>query len=170
MKRMCAWCKRELADTPAESGAMMPVSHGLCSKCADKIISQTSGDVGEFLEYLDAPVYLVDCDVKILATNRAGRQYVAKPLSAIRDQLCGDVIDCVNADLPGGCGKTEFCAACAIRNSVTQTLATGMDLKGVAVLQERKAIHGVRTVRFHVSTEKIGPFVFLQIDRRAKSD
>ncbi len=145
---------------------MMPVSHGMCKECADKVISQTSGAVGEFLECLGAPVFLVDDDARILAANRRGREYVGKPLSAIRNQLCGDAMDCVNADLPGGCGKTESCAACAIRNSVTHTLATGTDLKGVAVVQEKKTTRGVRAVPFRVSTEKIGPFVFLQVDRR----
>jgi hypothetical protein len=79
------------------------------------------------------------------------------------------VIECVNADLPGGCGNTEFCAACAIRNSVTHTLHTGRDLRGIAVLQQRKTTHGIRTVQFLVSTEKVGPFVFLQVDRRART-
>jgi PAS domain-containing protein len=171
MKRTCAWCKRELSDATAEYDSKMPVSHGMCSECADRVISQASdAAVGEFLESLDAPVFLVDDDVKILAANRRGREFAGKPVSEIRDQLCGDVIDCVHADLPGGCGKTEYCAACAIRNSVTHTLATGSDLKGVAVLQERKTTHGIRTVPFLVSTEKIGPFVFLQVDRRARTD
>ncbi len=123
MKRTCAWCKRELSDTTAESDSKMPVSHGMCSECA----------------------------------------------AEIRDQLCGDVIECAHADLPGGCGKTEFCAACAIRNSVTQTLATGRDLRNIAVLQQRKTTHGIRTVPFLVTTEKVGPFVFLQVDREART-
>jgi PAS domain-containing protein len=141
----------------------------MCSECADRIISRESEAVGEFLESLNAPVFLVDDDVKILAANRRGREFVGKPLSEIRDQLCGDVIECAHADLPGGCGKTEFCAACAIRNSVTQTLATGRDLRNIAVLQQRKTTHGIRTVPFLVTTEKVGPFVFLQVDREART-
>jgi hypothetical protein len=71
MKRTCAWCKRELSDTTAEYDSKMPVSHGMCNECADRVISQVSDAVGEFLESLDAAVFLVDDDVRILAANRA---------------------------------------------------------------------------------------------------
>jgi PAS domain-containing protein len=137
----------------------MPVSHGMCSKCADRVISQMNDSVAGFLESLDAPVFLVDDDVRILAANSSGREYVGKPLSEIRDQLCGDVIECVHAD-----------AACAIRNSVNHTLATGRALRNIPVLQLRKTTRGIRAVPFQVSTEKVGPFVFLEVDRLVSMD
>jgi hypothetical protein len=63
----------------------------------------------------------------------------------------------------------EFCGACAIRNSVMHTLTTGRALKDIPVLQQRKTADGIRTVSFQVRTEKVGPFVFLQVDRRTRT-
>ena len=117
-----------------------------------------------FLETLDGPVFLVDGDAKFIAANRRARDVVAKDDSEIDDHLGGEVIECANSHLPGGCGETEHCKACTIRQSITHTFVTGRSTRLVPAYQDIMGPDGVRRRRFLISTEKVGDAVLLRID------
>ena len=74
------------------------------------------------------------------------------------------MIDRVYSQLPGGCGNTEHCQACAIRRSVTNTHLPGDSRRRVPAYQDIQTPHGMCEMRFTISTEKVGRFVLLQID------
>jgi PAS domain-containing protein len=118
----------------------------------------------EFLETLVEPVILVDGDVRFVAANTAAQRFVGKDPAMIYDRLGGEVLECVYADLPEGCGSTIHCEACEIRNSVTATLTTGENVQRAPAYQDLKTPEGVRRVRLLVSTEKVGDAVLLRID------
>jgi hypothetical protein len=78
------------------------------------------------LNAIPHPVFVVDDDVRILAFNRvAGCQ-----LADLSDQSIlrrsGDVLKCLHAnESPLGCGGSDACRTCDIRNSVEQALRDG---------------------------------------------
>jgi len=79
----------------------------------------------KFPDMLDAPVFLVDNDINILAANTLAIAITKKPVAEVRGTTCGKVLECINAYLPEGCGKTTFCPDCAIQASVNETYETG---------------------------------------------
>ena len=152
MRRICAWCKKELSTGTAGGGADEPISHGICDDCAALLNSDTRRSAGDFLESLQDAVFLVGAGGRIVSANRAARDVVGKELAAIENRLGGDVFACANADLPGGCGRTQHCKACAIRNSVNETLATGTSVVRVPAYKNIKTVGGMQQKRFLIST------------------
>lgn len=79
----------------------------------------------------------------------------------------GEIIECANSRLPGGCGRTVHCVACTLRNSVRETYETG---QGVSRVPAWIGLHGeadeiARTrLRLLISTEKAGDVVLLRLD------
>jgi hypothetical protein len=103
-------------------------------------------------------------NVMIAAANIAAQSLVGVNRPEIACSTVGEVIECVNVDLPGGCGKAECCRACTIRNTVVNTLATDCNFKHVPAYQDVRGADGVQRTRFLISTEKVGDAVLLKID------
>ena len=40
MKRICAWCNKELGTKEASASAKGMVTHGICQKCYDEVIGE----------------------------------------------------------------------------------------------------------------------------------
>lgn len=123
-------------------------------------------EIPAFLDRLDQPVFLMNGEVTVLAANRAAQEYVGGTVGELENRLCGDVIRCFNADRPGGCGKTDQCPACTIRNSVLHTITSGEPLRKIPTQQLLKTPCGTELASFRISTDMFGPFVCLRIDRR----
>jgi PAS domain-containing protein len=140
------------------------VSHGMCDTCARRMEAGTRQTARDFLEQLDTPVFLTDGDVRIVAANSAARALVSKGDAEIEDRLSGDVIECANAYKPGGCGNTVHCKACAIRNTVTETMNTGRPQHRVAAFQTLRTDDGEVEKQLRISTERAGSFVLLTIE------
>ena len=78
--------------------------------------------IESILEAIPLPIFVVDQDVRIFWFNRSA----APLLDMERDQIFlrrgGDVLHCQHAvESTEGCGRTEFCKDCPIRNSVQQS-------------------------------------------------
>ena len=75
-------------------------------------------------EAIPFPALIVDADVSIRDFNAAAAEYVgANPQFALHHRA-GDALGCIHA-ADKGCGKSEVCKNCIIRNSVTQALLGG---------------------------------------------
>ncbi len=124
MKVVCSYCesfirhKAPLNDTTT--------SHAICADCFDHYAAQWDGlSMGEFLDRFDSPVVAMDADVKVLGVNRA---MASRHDISDRDAMGvmgGELLECEYARRPEGCGRTIHCKACAVRNVVEHTLATG---------------------------------------------
>ena len=121
MKVICTFCNSVVRKT-SENPDM--ISHGVCLSCYREIMRTYRFDVKKYLDMLDAPVFLVDDDVNILAANTQAISLAKKPLAEIKGQICGTVLECINAYLPEGCGKTPQCPDCTIREAVNETYRT----------------------------------------------
>jgi hypothetical protein len=161
MRKICAFCSgvMDAGTSPDE-----PASHGICRSCYDRILHENGLDVLKFLNMLDVPVFLVDDDVNILEANSLARAFVKKPDNLIRGTICGKVVDCINACLPEGCGKTPACPDCNIRNSVELTYKTGTPLNAIQAMLIRNGDNSPETIELNVSTWKDGDAVLLRLE------
>lgn len=66
------------------------------------------------------PTLIVDSDVKILFHNQSVANLIADNVSITR-RRAGEVLHCIRA-VEKGCGKSEYCKNCIIRNSVNESI------------------------------------------------
>jgi hypothetical protein len=161
MKTICTFCNTVITDGMPEDNR---VSHGVCQSCYRTILKNYGFNLQMFLNMLDAPVFLVDADASVLAANTLAIAAVRKPVEMVRGRLCGTVLDCINAFLPEGCGKTPECPDCTIRNCVNETFETGIPIKHRHATIGRKNNGTRETIHLLVSTEKDGKVVLLRLE------
>ncbi|HVN73724.1 MAG TPA: PAS domain-containing protein [Methanoregula sp.] len=158
MKTVCTFCNSVIdnGNSPGE-----PLNHGVCGKCYRRILADFGLNIHKFLELLDAPVFLVDEDVNVLAANSRAIAAFGKPVELVQGKLCGSVLDCINALLPEGCGKTPSCPDCDVRNAVNETFRTGkkIDNRPVEVHRKHK-----KPGRLLVSTRRENNVVLLRLE------
>jgi PAS domain-containing protein len=119
----------------------------------------------DFLERLEGPVVLVDADGVFRAANSRARATLGKDRPQMLGLRGGEVIDCLYAQQPGGCGASAHCrTGCVIRRSVSTTLATGRAGAGGEAEQRVRSAEGERTKRFEISTERAGELILLRIE------
>lgn len=165
MKRICAWCKKELSEnnkeTPADS---KQISHGICPDCVRNLMKGGAIKMREYLNLFKKPVFLVGEGGVVINANDSALAILKKTPDQIEDQLGGDVFECRYAKLPGGCGNTVHCKACVIRQTVTDTMKTGKPHTKVPAYPDLNFLTKEEQIRFLISTEKAGDTTLLQID------
>jgi len=161
MRKICSFCKTVISPGTAPDD---PISHGVCNSCYERILTEHRFNTRKYLDLLDAPVFLVDGDANVLAANSLAGAYVKAPFAEVRGSLCGKVLDCINSFLPKGCGKTDFCPDCTIRNAVTGTYTTGTPVSGKQAVLTR-IVHGSEeALHVIISTRKDGNVVLLRLE------
>ena len=76
--------------------------------------------IESILEAIPLPIFLVDEDVRIFWSNQSAVPLLDREPDLVFLRRCGDVMHCQHAlESTEGCGRTEFCKDCPIRNSVT---------------------------------------------------
>ena len=151
MKTICSFCNNVIREG---TSANDPISHGVCKSCYTRILTEHGFNLKKFLDMLDAPVILVDNDVNVLEANSLAIALVKKPIEKTRKHPCGNVLECVNAILPGGCGKTPSCPDCTIRASVNETFKNGTQITRRPGIITRKNGDSEEVIHFFVSTRK----------------
>ena len=163
MRKICAWCKKELAPRE-EMGLEREITHGICSVCALKFSRDVPKTVQAVLDLINEPVLVIDSLGIVNIANESGLKFLGKERDALVDHLAGDALECSYARLVEGCGRTEHCRTCAIRNVLMETLASGKCYHKVPAYQKISTSIGDRIMRFYVSTEKFGDQILLRID------
>ena len=159
--RQCVWCGAELA---AHEGGHEPVAALCCDGCAQLLAGEGGQGLEQFIARLPAPVLVVDGSAVVLAANEKACVLLGKARQEIDGRRGGEVIECAVAGLPGGCGGTVHCEACAIRRTVLDTHATGIAHESVFAYQDILRPDGVRKMWFEISTRRFGRVVLLRID------
>ena len=165
MKRICAWCKKELGfcKEPPEPDTA-PITHGICCGCIRKTLSSLAKPLGDFLNHFLQPVFVINPEGRIVTGNKAALNLLKKPLEEVEGKLGGDAFGCQHANLPGGCGKTIHCKSCTIRLTVTDTFKTGQSHFQIPAYPDLNDLTGENKIRFLITTEKAGESVLLRID------
>jgi hypothetical protein len=89
------------------------------------------------LDKIPFPIFLMDDDVKIHVYNLAAISLFDIELYRVNKVGCGDAFNCVYS-MPDGCGGSEVCKECVIRNSVRKSYG------GSKVVREKADIQLVR--------------------------
>lgn len=163
MKSVCAWCKSDIGEIKEDLDTL-GITHGICEKCVKILLSENSKSMHEFLDSLCVPVMMIESGVKVRTGNKYARELLGKELSEMEDHRPGDIIECVYSHAPGGCGSDLHCKSCVIRNTVTETFATGKSFINVPAYPDIEILSNVKSMRFTISTEKVGDLVLLRID------
>jgi hypothetical protein len=162
MKTICSFCNILISQGSSPDD---PVSHGVCNSCYTKIMTEHGFNLQKYLNILDAPVFLVDGDVNVLAANTLATALVKKPLENTGGKLCGIVLECINAFLPEGCGKTKDCPDCTIRNSVNETYKNGTQItRRRAAITRKNGVSDEKTEHLLISTRKDNGIVLLRLE------
>jgi len=146
-----------------------PVTHGICESCSIDLWGEVGTPVEEFLESLGIPTLLVDGPGVVEGANSGVLGLVGKTQGEVDGRLGGEVFDCVNAGLPGGCGRTVHCSACTVRNTVTRTYTTGKSETRVPAILKVRPEGIPEEIAFYITTEKVGDRVLVQIESASRS-
>jgi PAS domain-containing protein len=164
MIQICAWCRREIRRIASDRFGENGTSHGICKACSDNIRFQEGAPIGEYLNSLAAPVYVVDAGGVVQGVNRAGCEAAGKDPQEIVRRLGGDVFECAFARLPEGCGRTVHCSGCTIRRSVMGTHETGEPRSGVPAVLYHGDPDEPTPIHFLITTVKVQGVVLLRVD------
>lgn len=171
MKIVCAWCKKDLGTVHSEQYNESIITHGICTECVDMAFAEMNMKrAAIFLDSLSEPVLVVDGDVAALMANSKAIEVLGKNLPQIKGFKGGNIIECIHAYEPGGCGRTIHCTGCAIRITVEDTYKTGKSHLRVPAYAEISVEGKPKTVGFLISTEKVKELVLLRIDKVGIND
>jgi len=164
VKVKCYVCGLHLGNKPSDVFGDDAVSHGLCESCGHHLIAQLGMPLPEYLEGIPAPVVTVNPEGAIGTANQKACQFFGKFPERVCGFKGGEVFECENARLPGGCGQTVHCSGCTIRKTVMDTMQTGMPHHGVPAYLNQHSESGSRSFDLIISTEKKGGVVFLKVE------
>lgn len=165
MKRVCAWCKKDLGEVPSGVAEERDITHGICNECLSNIEFQAGADLSRFLDSLPAPVLVLDKQSRVQMLNRAASDLPGIDHAVHPGTTPGLVFECRHARDPGGCSRAIHCSGCAIRMAIQETAATG---RGV-VRQPATLTQEDQEVRLLITTEKVGGLILLRIDEQTGS-
>ena len=108
--------------------------------------------------YLNAPLIMmvVDSDRRIQQINGFATQLAGRPAEEMLGLRSGEALRCLHAmDDPQGCGFGEFCNNCIIRNTVLDTLESGMRHLQVEATYDYSLEDKTRSLTLLISTTPI---------------
>ncbi len=164
MKKVCAWCKKTLGQVNGNPLGHFTITHGICRKCRDAVISSSPKDIHDFLDKLPVPVILIEPGLSVRTANQLAQNVLGKDLDEIMDHSSGDVLGCIYSKKPGGCGKDIHCKSCAIKHAVTETFKTGKGFKDIPAYPDFEFYSSIKHPSYRISTEKFGYVVLLSIN------
>jgi hypothetical protein len=163
MDRTCVECGARL-EADRETAGKGTVTGGLCAVCTHHLMAQKGMPLMEFLDGLGAPIVLVDGDGVVRAASARVCELLGKELSSVNGERGGDVFECAYAAMPEGCGRTIHCSGCTVRNTVMETLRTGVSAERVPASLRQGRPGRARDIELLISTERAGDHVLLRID------
>lgn len=158
MRVICSYCKSDLGEKPPLDDPQ--VTHAMCADCYAWFTRVWNGiTIGESLDDIDIPIALVQDDARLIAANRAMETLLGKSNRHTAGLLMGEVMECVHAREPGGCGGTVHCASCTIRNAV-YAAKRGQDQIHVPAFLDKDG--GRQTLT--ISTRLVGEVVEVRVE------
>ena len=165
MRKICAWCGKELEPPAGALASDARVSHGVCAECFGFLIRNDRRSLSSFLDRLPVPVLLLNEQRSvILANERARTVFPVAGAAGGTPVAVGNMIECAHARLPQGCGGTVYCAACQVRRSVNLTFESGRPQTDVEAVRDVETGAGEVHQRIRFSTEKLGESVLLRLE------
>jgi PAS domain-containing protein len=141
------------------------ITHGLCEECESFVASNEPRSLREFVNLFSEPVLCVDDNAQVLTANDSACEVLGLDASGVGDLLCGQVVQCRWACSPGGCGTTEHCVACSIRDMIRAAFDSGATFTRRPAYVERETPDGAeRRITLYLSSERRGDVLLLRVD------
>ncbi|MGC4064263.1 MAG: hypothetical protein QM784_06380 [Polyangiaceae bacterium] len=183
MKRVCAWCKKELGEagqtgaSESDAGPPSGISHGICVECVENLGVEDAMGLDEFLDTIEAPVAVVDDEQREAHVNSLAQGLQTTEVEPRRLRVVSrspsipppELRDCVISGLPGGCKRDVHCTGCTIRRAVMQTYRTGKPISHLPACTSKEAPDAVEYASHWVSTALVGDVVFVEVTPNPKS-
>jgi hypothetical protein len=139
-----------------------PISHGICPQCYLKF-QYNEISLQTLVESFPFPILIIDDQGVVQSGNSAALTVIGKSPEQLANRYGGNVIECIYASLPEGCGNTVHCSGCIIRQSVMKTFTIGTPSIEKVAFNYVYTPNGIQLTKFVISTEKVGDRVLLQI-------
>ncbi|MCY3412668.1 MAG: PAS domain-containing protein [Candidatus Heimdallarchaeota archaeon] len=161
MYSICAWCKKSISGEHEENA---PISHGICDSCMIDLVHSDDAFDG-LIDTISTPILVFDEEVRLKTANKTALEILHKTKEELVDLLGGEVIQCIYSEMEVGCGNTEHCPACILRNTINETLETKKSKSNIETTHLiRQADNSVRNTSISVTSELISQLVMLQIN------
>ncbi len=157
---VCAWCNKILHQGDKDNPE---ISHGICLECSE-LIEYSEVSLDKILIDSGVPVLLVDKEGLVQNANSSALDMLQKREDEIKNRLGGVVMRCVYSELPEGCGNTDHCSGCTIRNSVMETFESEMGIHKREAFQLIRTPEGPKKIKFIINTKKVLNYVLLSIE------
>jgi hypothetical protein len=119
-----------------------------------------------FMNSLESPALLLQAVPRqVVTANNKACALFDKRLDQIEGYRGGQVFDCVHAFTEAGCGLDSHCENCKIKNAIVDTFATGNPHTNVRTILDIKKHTKITPHELQVSTEKIGDFALVTIEK-----
>jgi len=168
MNQTCMWCSQKIAEVSDSLEQERTSAYAVCRCCAEHVTLPPSGPLQKYLDQVNAPVLAIELHAGhymiIRAVNRKACEWLGKEPREIIQHLSGNVIDCAYARLTEGCGKTLFCASCAIKQAVVGTAKTGEPRVHARVVFSQGDPDHPSQVTLSITTLKAGNRVLLKAE------
>jgi len=168
MEKMCAWCKKSMGTLEATAFAEDVITHGMCEDCMINMASGMAQSVDDFLDTLGCPVLMMEEGHMLATANQQACNLLGKEKDQIVGKKQGDVLECIHARDPGGCGLQVHCKSCVIRQSVKRTFETGQACRDIPAIPDLQQFGTKKETQFLITTEKVGKIVLLRIEKTSK--
>ncbi len=90
----------------------------------DELLLKKDDFIRKIFDAIPSILLLADDDVRILRLNAAAAGLLGVGIGDIHHQRGGEILHCIHAtEVPEGCGYSENCKECVIRNSVKQSVS-----------------------------------------------
>lgn len=98
------------------------------------------------LNAFPSPVLIVDHHMQILDTNSGAAELIGFETDFYLRRLCGDLLHCIHAkQSEGGCGTTEHCPDCVLRQTVNAVAAGEKTFRRISQLNMEKQDKSLRS-------------------------
>lgn len=73
MRKICAWCKKDMGTVPSLNNSDGIISHGICEECVDRVFAQQGIRQARFLDKLAVPLTVINAQRKTNWTDLANK-------------------------------------------------------------------------------------------------
>ena len=133
-------------------------------------LSKTSlSNAKVFVNSLEPATLLMQADPRqVVTANKKACSLFAKDLNQIAGFRGGQVFDCIHSFTEKGCGIDSNCEDCKIKNAVVETFSSGKSQVGVQTILDIRKHNVIIPYAIKVSTEKVGDFAIITIEKYMK--
>jgi len=154
VRRVCAWCSKEMGLVGGRVPYRHPVTHGMCGACSHILANFRDLPLDTLINQLGGPIMVVDENSGLVVTaNEEAAAVFGKTMEEMAGQRGGNVMECVHA-----------------REPVLRTAASGDGEDQASAYQYRVTPGGIRKQHYLISTEKLEDLVLLRIEPQPSGD